>query len=114
MKLVVRPQKAREAKQTFYSPLSFKSKVWQHYGFKDGRHDRTDAICKMCRASVKYTGSTTNLISHLKRRLGVVVEASSSVPASPASCSASTVATSSKSGEKSIASFLHAQQFCSL
>lgn len=84
MKLVVRPQKAREAKQTFYSPLSFKSKVWQHYGFKDGRHDRTDAICKMCRASVKYAGSTTNLISHLKRRHGVVVKASSSVSASPA------------------------------
>ena len=84
MKLVVRPQKAREAKQTFYSPLSFKSKVWQHYGFKDGRHDRTDAICKMCRASVKYAGSTTNLKSHLKRRHGVVVKASSSVPASPA------------------------------
>ncbi|CAM4722270.1 unnamed protein product [Leuciscus chuanchicus] len=96
--------------EIIYSPLSFKSKVWKHYGFykKDGRLDKTDAICKMCRASVKYTGSTTNLISHLKRRHGVVVEASASAPAFSVSCSDSPVATSSKSGEKSIESFFHA------
>lgn len=98
--------------EIIYPPLNFKSKVWEHYGFykKDGRLDKTDAICKMCRASVKYTGSTTNLISHLKRRHGVVVdsEASASAPASPASSSDSPVATSSKSGEKSIESFFHA------
>ncbi|XP_051964154.1 zinc finger BED domain-containing protein 4-like [Xyrauchen texanus] len=97
--------------EKMYPPLSFKSKVWKHYGFykKDGRLDKTDAICKLCRASVKYTGSTTNLISHLKRRHGVVVEeASASAPASPASCSDSPVATSSKSGKKSIEGFFHA------
>lgn len=55
-------QKARRVSKTnmsdaeiIYPPLNFKSKVWEHYGFykKDGRLDKTDAICKMCRASVK-------------------------------------------------------------
>ena len=47
-----------------------KSKVWQHFGFtkKDGKFDKTHAICKICRAAIKYTGSTTNLGTPLKRR----------------------------------------------
>lgn len=94
--------------ENIYSPVNYKSKVWQYYGFykEKGELVKSDAICKMCRAAVRYTGSTTNLISHLKRRHGVTVEASASNPASPAV--ESDVATTSKSSERRIENFFHA------
>ena len=49
-----------------------KSKVWKVCGFykKEGKLDRSHAICKLCRASLTYTGSTTNLDQHAKRKHG--------------------------------------------
>ncbi|KAK0133979.1 Zinc finger BED domain-containing protein 1 [Merluccius polli] len=89
--------------ENIYSPVNYKSKVWQYYGFykEKGELVKSDAICKMCRAAVRYTGSTTNLISHLKRRHGVTV-ASASNPV------LYDVATTSKSGERRIENFFHA------
>ncbi len=49
-----------------------KSKVWTVLGFykKGGKLDRSHAICKLCRASLTYTGSTTNLDQHARRKHG--------------------------------------------
>ncbi|KAK0147119.1 Zinc finger BED domain-containing protein 1 [Merluccius polli] len=49
-----------------------KSKVWKVFGFykKEGKLDRSHAICKLCQASLTYTGSTTNLDQHSKRKHG--------------------------------------------
>ena len=79
-----------------------KSKVWQHFGFtkKDGKFDKTHAICKICRAAIKYTGSTTNLGTHLKRRHG---DTSASSSNSAMATVASSTSTPSKQTEQSIA-----------
>lgn len=47
-----------------------KSKVWTIFGFykKEGKLNRSQAICKLCRASLTYTGSTTNLDQHARRK----------------------------------------------
>ena len=84
-----------------------KSKVWQHFGFtkKDGKFDKTHAICKICRAAIKYTGSTTNLGTHLKRRHG---DTSASSSDSAMATVASSTSTPSKQTEQSIATFFHA------
>lgn len=49
-----------------------KSKVWTIFGVykKKGKLDRSHAICKLCRASLTYTGSTTNLDQHARRKHG--------------------------------------------
>lgn len=49
-----------------------KSKVWTVFGFykKEGKLDRSHAICKLCRASLTYSGSTTNLDQHARRKHG--------------------------------------------
>ena len=51
-----------------------KSVIWAFFGFpaKDGqfieqdKRKRKEVICKTCRKEFAYTGSTTNLISHLR------------------------------------------------
>ena len=63
------------------SPVTYKSGVCGHFGFYKEMVSLRNAICKMCRAAIKHTGSTTNLSSHLKRRHGVnVTERSPSAP----------------------------------
>ncbi len=54
------------------APSSLKSKVWKKFGFymKNGALDKTIAIYKQCRTALKYTGSTTNLNTHLVRLHG--------------------------------------------
>ena len=56
----------------FNAPGKQKSKVWTVFGFykKEGKLDRSRAVCKLCRASLTYTGSTTNLDQHARRRHG--------------------------------------------
>ncbi|XP_060798149.1 E3 SUMO-protein ligase ZBED1-like isoform X2 [Neoarius graeffei] len=53
-----------------FSASHLKSKVWKSFGFlkKGGKLDKSHAICRLCRATIKYTGSTTNLNNHLARR----------------------------------------------
>lgn len=95
-----------EEKEIHSAPKStYKSNVWQYFGFfkKDGQLDKSQAICKRCRAPIKYTSSTTNLATHIKRRHGVdtmFAAASDSAEANPAS--------GSKTGEQHIAAFFHA------
>lgn len=90
----------------YLPPKQYKSSVWQHFGFfkKGGNLDKTNAICKMCRAAIKYTGSTSNLATHLKRRHGLDDCASPSD-----SASTSGRLTVSKTGEtqQSIPTFFH-------
>ncbi|KAH3860747.1 hypothetical protein DPMN_023668 [Dreissena polymorpha] len=54
------------------APKKLKSKVWQYFGFRDG--SPTDkAKCKLCFTDVAYaeSGSTTNLMQHVKRKHNV-------------------------------------------
>ncbi|XP_077375916.1 E3 SUMO-protein ligase ZBED1-like [Festucalex cinctus] len=46
------------------------SHVWSIFGFykRGGKLDKSYAICKLCRAALKYTGSTTNLDNHATRK----------------------------------------------
>ncbi|XP_015801943.2 E3 SUMO-protein ligase ZBED1-like [Nothobranchius furzeri] len=59
-------------RQIFNAPGKQKSKVWTVFGFYKmaGKLDRSHAICKLCRASLTYSGSTTNLDQHAKRKHG--------------------------------------------
>jgi len=60
----VSPEKIYDA------PFITKSNVWKHFGFRKnaGKLDKSVALCKLCRAEIKYTGGTTNFATHLKRR----------------------------------------------
>ena len=55
-------------------PASFKSHVWHNFGFKvvyspTGIRtvDRSVSVCRICHSELKYTGTTTNMMFHLKR-----------------------------------------------
>ena len=58
------------------APTSFKSNVWQYFGFarvtdQNGIKtlDKTKTVCKVCEAQIAYgTGNTTNLFTHLQRK----------------------------------------------
>lgn len=78
-----------EGEEDIHSVTGFKSSVWKDFGFykRGGELDKTTAICKLCRAAIKYTGSTTNMAAHLKRK--------HNMPQSPAT-SASSAATPSR------------------
>ena len=56
----------------YNAPAKMKSKVWKRFGFhkEKGHFDKSLAICKVCRTAIKYSGSTTNLKTHLVRRHG--------------------------------------------
>ena len=53
------------------APSSLKARVWAHFGFYnlEGKTelDRNHAICRLCKAKVKYFGNTTNLRTHMVR-----------------------------------------------
>ena len=72
----------------FNAPSTLRSKVWKTFGFfkKEGKLDKSEAVCKICRAAIKYTGSTTNLSTNISRRHASDVE----LDASTASTSSST------------------------
>ena len=52
---------------------SMKSTVWRHFGFpiemeNDQKRVRKDiVVCRLCKTDIKYTCSTTNMSTHLKR-----------------------------------------------
>lgn len=58
-------------REIFKPPL--KSKVWTHFGFckKGDALDKSLAVCRVCKAEIKYNGNTTNLSMHLLRRHGI-------------------------------------------
>ncbi|KAM9783585.1 E3 SUMO-protein ligase ZBED1-like isoform X3 [Syngnathus typhle] len=61
-------QEVRMEKEMFQGLKSF---VWRHFGFqkKDGSTDsKRRAVCKFCHAVIKYSGNTTNLAAHLKKK----------------------------------------------
>ena len=71
--------------EVIHSLVGYKSSVWKHFGFykRDGEVDQSNAICKVCRVAIKYTGSTTNLSAHLKCKHDAMnVSQSPSTPAS--------------------------------
>ncbi len=58
-----------------------KAAFWTHFGLKrmkkDGSLVENFAVCRKCRAEVKYSGGTTNLSSHIRRHHpGIDVSAS--------------------------------------
>lgn len=82
------------------------TKALQHYGFKnrDWKLNRSNVICKMFHTAVKYTGSTTHLVTYLKRHHSMTVKACASAPASPASTLDSSPVTTLKSDEQKYSS----------
>lgn len=46
---------------------SFKSKVWTHFGFYSVNGTEPDKDFATCKKKIRYTGSTTNMHSHLVR-----------------------------------------------
>lgn len=56
-------------------PISFRSAVWEHYGFPvnyssrgERQVDRTKTICRHCSTEIGYAaGNTSNMTTHLKR-----------------------------------------------
>lgn len=101
-----------EVEQLHPPPSNYKSSVWKHFGFykKAGNLDKTHAICKICRAAIKYTGSTTNLTTHLKRRHGVSLETPAASSSSSSLLDLAEPATASGTpGEQTIKTFFQSK-----
>ncbi len=53
------------------APFSARASIWKNFGFYQlqGKKelDKTYAVCKLCRAKVKYFANTTNLRTHIER-----------------------------------------------
>ena len=72
------------------APPTFRSPVWQNFGFPEsdrGVVDKQSTICKLCSTVLKYTGNTTNMQTHLNRHHPA---------ASKSSCATSPSSSSSK------------------
>lgn len=60
-------------------PSQYKAEVWKHFGFqvikgsRNNELDKENAVCKLCLATVKYCGNTTNLRTHLARHYAEVL-----------------------------------------
>lgn len=67
-----------------------KSFVWKHFGFykREGKLDKTKAICKICRTAVPYSSATTNLCTHLSRHHKITEEEKSAVASSTSNAQA--------------------------
>ena len=59
-----------------------KANVWAHFGFvkenDDDIVDKTSVACKICRLVLKYSGNTTNLNDHIRRRHASAMSTTSS------------------------------------
>jgi len=69
------------------APLTFRSHVWQHFGFPvetrngDRVTDKTQTICKHCKKIVPYTmANTTSMLSHLQRYHSSELKSKSTMP----------------------------------
>ena len=51
-------------------PLTHKSDVWKYFGLKtvNGKVEKDIVICRTCGMQSKYTGQTTNMQWHVKRK----------------------------------------------
>ena len=71
-------------------PASFRSAVWQHFGFKvivtDDKEvvEKEKTVCKICKQDVSYkAGNTSNMAMHLKRKHGIALSTSTTSVTSP-------------------------------
>lgn len=60
-------------------PSTLKSDVWGHFGFKckpgtTQVTDKSQVVCKLCQAVLKYCNNTTNLRNHLSRHHADVLQ----------------------------------------
>lgn len=71
-----------ESAASLKTPPGLKADVWEHFGFKSYEDkdelDRTNAVCKLCRRDVPYSGNTTNLRNHIARHHGDLAKPASS------------------------------------
>ena len=71
-----------ESAASLKTPPGLKADVWKHFGFKSYKDkdelDKTNAVCKLCRRDVPYTGNTTNLRNHIARHHGELAKPTSS------------------------------------
>ena len=44
-----------------------KADIWRHFGLKKRKHDGKVAVCKTCNSTIKTSGCTTNMTTHLRR-----------------------------------------------
>ena len=44
-----------------------KADIWRHFGLKKRKHDGKVALCKTCNSTIKTSGCTTNMTTHLRR-----------------------------------------------
>lgn len=47
------------------APASHKSTVWKQFGFL--KDDKKKVVCRLCKATLTYSGNTTNMTTHLRR-----------------------------------------------
>ncbi len=69
--------------EIFKAPANMKSRVWEYFGFhkKNGKIDKSVAVCRHCKCELQYCGNTTNLSNHLRRRRAIKVEIRATAPA---------------------------------
>ena len=61
--------------EKFVDPLhKYTATVWKHYQFKTLKNkkgswetEQSNVYCKSCQGKIKYSGNTTNLITHIRR-----------------------------------------------
>ena len=61
---------AASKERLILSPPGLTATVWKHFGFYERGNrttDKTYAICKICKAKIKYLSNTTNMRQHLVR-----------------------------------------------
>ena len=63
-------QMATKLDFTIVKNTAGKSAVWSHFGFvkQNDELDKTKVACRICFSIFKYSGNTTNLTDHLKRK----------------------------------------------
>ena len=56
------------------APAAFKSNCWAYFKFKSLKNDqgqwetdKTSVFCSECESKLKYSGNTTNMMTHLQR-----------------------------------------------
>ena len=88
-------------KQFEEAPIALKSGVWDHFVFPvtivEGERnvDKTHTVCKHCDTKIKYSGSTSNMSTHLRRHHPALPVSATRGAAAKQKCNVSTTLSSS-------------------
>lgn len=71
-------------KPIFPNPANHKSTVWTYFGYHmdDANEalDKSHTVCRLCHCKIKYSGNTTNMTNHLRKRHFEVLTADGQLP----------------------------------